>query len=131
MAMEFTQFFIQEDLHALAKLFIPGLFNIIGFDNPKNDALAMRSGRDMARYFTAGYMAEQASLNMVAMPQLVAGGGGGAGGGGTTIIVNGAMSHDFVNYELAPRIEESIRTGQSKIAAQQYMRTGRKDGLRV
>jgi len=55
MAKDFLQYFIEELLKAIAAKFVVKLLQVIGFDNPANDALAYQSGRDYAKYFQAGH----------------------------------------------------------------------------
>lgn len=141
MAQDFASFFIKKALAMMLNMFIPGLGSILGsiFDTPVNDRMAMRQGKHFAQFFTQGALAEMQSpttnfpqrivraqpvINKTPNPsQLTT---------SSTLQLNvtfagNVLSDEFIEQAVAPKIQQLINDGRSRIARIQENQTGDRD----
>jgi hypothetical protein len=108
MASDFLNYFLQEILKQAAIAIAKLIIQFAMFDNPKNDAIAYRSGRDYMKHFTNGMNSGLPDAGSFSLSPAMAGGGGSFGGGGTTVIMIGGGS----DYEsMRKRLEKEVSNG--------------------
>lgn len=107
MASDFLNYFLQEILKQAAIAIAKLVIQFAMFDNPKNDAIAYRSGRDYMKHFTNGMNSGLPDAGSFSLTPAMAGGGS-FGGGGTTVIMIGGGS-DYKS--MRKRLEKEVSNG--------------------
>ena len=118
---------------AAAAAIVGGLaFLLKGFDDPANDAVAFRFGKDAGDNFMLGFQSVTGSpgFGSSVMGSLAGGGNLPSTGGGsitlsqTIIIEGGAGDQEFVENVLAPQIEQASFDGMTRIMTAPQRVTG-------
>ena len=127
MAKDYIAEFIGEILIATALAVLKLLAQLAIFDKRENDMMAMRVGRDYARFFTQGVFEELSTGELArAMASQTTGGALQIGtavpanqlsGGGVTIVIQGNLigTEQFVKESLIPQIEQAVLNKESDL----------------
>ncbi|MFA5376503.1 MAG: hypothetical protein WC455_12225 [Dehalococcoidia bacterium] len=133
MAADFLGYFMEGVMAGIAGRFAGKLLNLIGFDNPKNDAMAFNSGLDYAKFFSGGVMQGIQSIGVPAMAfsgassrSSSSGFNQSAGTGNINIHFHGPVtSREFVRREIIPAIEQAATGKFSRLKVSTGNLTGR------
>lgn len=133
-AKDFFKYFVTEVIQQVAGILVKKLLKLLKiFDEPENDAMAMRVGRDYGRFFTQGateamtagaaqmaYAMSQSQRYMVqsSQPNVERGGG--------QIVVNiiGAMTPKFIRDHIIETIQRQSNNGMNGIKYATGFNTG-------